>query len=211
MVISARRSLPLLALVVLLCAAFPAAAETGRKSSAPVVARSSPTARAAISARTAIRTFRRWLHRRYRAAHGYSVCPGQQRFGKTIFCQAELHRGRLRHMVYADAFVFHGRVRLRQTNHVTWRRHWFELSQSDLDAAFPTRGSAIVNSTAYDWSWTGWQIYSSWRDGHHRFWVAAFDGQNAGLGAFYNYRCLNDGSVVACHNRLGDAIHYSAP
>jgi hypothetical protein len=157
------------------------------------------------TSKAATRAFGRWLHARYGNIHGYWTCPPEQVFGDDADCLAEVHGAQTYHLTSATARLSGNGIEFVQVNDSAWVRRWSPYSAAVVAGA---GGRASVNSPHYDWEWIGRQLAAPWQR-RRGFNAWGYDGNGAGLGRFYAFRCLVARSLlVTCRNALGDAIRY---
>lgn len=156
---------------------------------------------------TELAAFLHWISSRYPAARGYWLCPQAQIGSGQGWCLAEIKVGRRWHSLSAIPKVSGSRIVLHYESDRAWVRRWSRFSHKVISGV-GTPGTASVNGPAYDWSWLAAQARYGWV--HHRrsFSAVDYDGNSAGFGHFFKFRCRTHRGLVACTNALGDSIRY---
>jgi hypothetical protein len=187
-----------LASLAILCATAAPAAGASRASA--------PSPSAATAA------FGHLLHQRYGSgSRGFWTCPaGQKGAGGSnrLGCLGEVHTGTHWHQVAADAGLHRGRVVFAHVVAWQWTRHWWPYSRHFILRSQEPQvpGVVSVNSLPYDWGWLamGAESLKPGQKGE----VDAYDGDSAGLGRFFMFRCSRKGGLITCRNSLGDVMRY---
>jgi hypothetical protein len=169
---------------------------------------SGTTRRQTQIAASATHAFRLLLHDRYGAfSGGYWTCPPGQLFGSQISCEAEFRQRGVWNRFGATANVATKPISFAYEGGVSWVRHWSPYSHYVI-AGFGATGVASVNTPDEDWSFIGGGVYYDWKQHRHYVVVDGYDGDGAGLGRFYLFRCNLKSHPITCANRFGDSVRY---
>ena len=173
-----------------------------------------PASASTISARggnKAERTFVHWLRQHHPGYVGPSVCPtshGARETNGGIRCVAEIHRGRRYVQVWAHVSTGSA-PRVEHPASGSWIRRWSKYTRLPQHIS---PGLISVNASlrfGFDWRWLLLGVDYFCRQKHHQTCTAsALDGQWAGYQLFYTFRCRVHGKLIACHNKLGDAVRW---
>ena len=167
--------------------------------------------RSVASTNVAERAFVRWLVKHHPGFQGPSVCPSSSDVRQNnggIICLGEIHKGERYVQVWAKASVG-GEVVFRHVATRSWTRHWSKYSPQQVSP-----GLISVNTTLspYDWRWLVLGVDYLCRQQDHRSCTAsALDGQLVGYDLFFTFSCHNEGNLITCRNKLGDALRWLPP
>jgi hypothetical protein len=153
--------------------------------------------------------FRGWLATHYPRFRGPSVCPssrGARQANDGVQCVAELHKATRYMQVWAKASLG-PTVTLKRLAAGSWTRRWSKWSRPPQHIS---PGLISVNAARFfDWRWLLLGADYKCRQQHHATCSApALDGQWAGYDLFFIFPCRNQGSLLTCHNKLGDAVRW---
>src|SRR5262249_26278530 len=158
---------------------------------------------------TAQRAFAHWLVEHHPGFAGPSICSAdgaarEANRGHAV-CVAEIHKGR--HYLQVWATASHGpRVAFTYVSTRSWTRRWSKYSRTHPKLYSP--GLVSVNAWgSFDWRWLVLGVDYFCRQKHHNSCSAgALDGPWGGPPIIFTFFCHTDGQLIACHNRLGDAL-----
>jgi hypothetical protein len=148
--------------------------------------------------------FGEFIHHRYATATGRWACPDAQNGA----CLGEVRVGSRRHLISAVSKVGPRATTFVHVRDRSWVRRWSPYSKAVI-RGFGAPGSASVNSPYFDWPLVAAGANDAWRRHRTTFDVRGFDGDSAGLGAFYDFGCAVHGTLIRCANALGDGIRYA--
>ena len=164
--------------------------------------------RSVASTNPAERAFVVWLAQHHPGYEGPGVCPISRFARETnggIRCVAEIHKGRRYLQVWAHA-TLRPQVRFKPYPSVPWTRRWSKYSRPPQHVS---PGLISVNATHYDWRWLVLGVDYLCRQKHRASCRApALDGQWTGYGLFFVFKCRNQGNLISCRNKLGDALRW---
>ena len=151
----------------------------------------------------------RWLATHHPGFTGPSVCPSSRSAREAnggIRCVAEIHKG-LRYIADWEMASAGSRITFKRYAGGSWTRRWSKYSRTNPKLYSP--GLVSVNAMGFDWRWLVLGVDYKCRQKHRTSWRAyALDGQWEGYGLFFKFLCHTRGQVIACHNRLGDAMRW---
>ena len=88
----------------------------------------------------------------------------------------------------------------------SWTRRWSKYSRPPQHVS---PGLISVNATGFDWRWLVLGVDYECRQKHRKSCTApALDGQWEGYGLFFTFICHTQGNLIACRNKLGDALRW---
>jgi hypothetical protein len=191
-----------LLVVAVLALALSASASAGTTAQAP-------------SGKAATAALGRYLHHRYGGVQGYWECPAAVKAmapsgGPAVGCEAEVRARKTWHMVTTLAYLQHGRIAFNldpRHSFTSWHRQWSPYTHQVLKwPGSHLRGTASVNTHAYDWGFIA-RCAANTHPGQAHHCLGA-DWTEAGHFRIYHFTCSAQTSLITCANPLGDAMHY---
>lgn len=149
--------------------------------------------------------FRQWLTNHHHGYTGPSICPAIR--DVRIPCVAEIHQGPRRILIWA--YLSSGSTpRVTHAWSKSWTRRWSAYARPPQHVS---PGVISINAPrgTFDWRWLLLGVDAACRHAHRTTCTAyALDGPTVGYPLFYSFHCRVHGKLIACHNKLGDAVRW---